>query len=169
MKGAKDVIKSRLIRHGKKLLWCQDKQTGKTLLHVAAEAAHVKQIVQFMVDNGLTDAALLGDRDGDTALHLSLQCGHLTDARYLIKAAPQTVYQVNHKGISPLYLATKFGRQDLVIYMLRIVGQSLLPACASEIIRHPKNAALAHLAIKARDLVNHMRIQGCDCPSNGTV
>ncbi|KAK9675589.1 hypothetical protein RND81_11G017500 [Saponaria officinalis] len=107
----------RPIKHGKKLLWCQDKQTGKTLLHVAAEAGHVKQVkqlVQFMVDNGMTDAALLGDGDGDTALHLALQCGDLTEARYLIKAAPRTV---------------------------------------PEIVQHPKNAALAHLAIKARDLV----------------
>ncbi|KAK9675577.1 hypothetical protein RND81_11G016400 [Saponaria officinalis] len=153
MKGAKEVIKMRPIKYDKKLLWCQDKRTGKTLLHVTAEAGHVKQLVQFMVDNGMTDAALLGDRDGDTALYLALQCEDLTEARYLIKAAPRTVYQVNHKGISPLYLATKLGRQDLVMYMLQMVRQSLLPACALERVQHPKNAALAHLAIKARDLV----------------
>ncbi|KAK9732797.1 hypothetical protein RND81_04G023100 [Saponaria officinalis] len=131
----------------------QDKQTWKILLHDAVIAGHLKQIVQFMVDNGLIDAARLGDKEaGDTALHVAVEMDGLNSACCLIKAAPTALYQVNHKGVSPIYKAIKLGYHDFVIYMLQMLSQSLLPACASECFQQPKNAALAHLAIRLRNL-----------------
>ncbi|KAK9735708.1 hypothetical protein RND81_04G221600 [Saponaria officinalis] len=151
-KGQEDVIETVLTRHGKNLLCWQDKQTWKILLHDAVGAGHVNQLVQFMVENGLTDAALLGNGEGDTALHVGVQKNRLNAARCLIEAAPTTVYQVNDKGVSPLHKAIKCGYHDFVICMFQILSQSLLPACASEIVQHPKNATLAHLAIRVRSL-----------------
>ncbi|KAK9664195.1 hypothetical protein RND81_14G025100 [Saponaria officinalis] len=150
--GWEDGIEMVLTRHGQKLLCWQDKETWKILLHDAARVGRVKQLVQFIVDNGLTDAVTLGNREGDTALHVAVQKNSLYAAGCLIKAAPTTVYQVNHKGVSPLRKAVKNVYCDFVTCMFQIVGQSLLPACASEFIQHPKNATLAHLAIKVRNL-----------------
>ncbi|KAK9735712.1 hypothetical protein RND81_04G221900 [Saponaria officinalis] len=151
-KGQEDVIETVLTRHGKNLLCWQDKQTWKILLHDAVRAGHVKQLLQFMVDNGLTDAARLGNRKGNAALHVAVEINKLNAALCLIKAAPTTVYQVNDKGVSPLRMAIKRGCHDLVIYTFQILSQSLLPACASEFVQHPKNATLAHLAIRVRNL-----------------
>ncbi|KAK9675591.1 hypothetical protein RND81_11G017700 [Saponaria officinalis] len=53
-KGPEDVIETVLTTHDKNLLCWQDKQTWKILLHEAVRAGHVKQLVQFIVDNGLT-------------------------------------------------------------------------------------------------------------------
>ncbi|KAK9735703.1 hypothetical protein RND81_04G221200 [Saponaria officinalis] len=151
-KGHEDVIETVLTRHGKNLLCWQDKQTWNILLRDAVRAGHVNQLVQFMVENGLTDAALLGNGEGDTALHMAVHNNRLNAAHCLIQMAPTAIYQVNHKGVSPLRKAIKSGYHDLVICMFQILCQSLLPACASEIVQHPKNATLAHLAIRVRNL-----------------
>ncbi|KAK9735734.1 hypothetical protein RND81_04G223700 [Saponaria officinalis] len=89
--GDEDALITGLLMSGsKELVWQQD-PLGETLLHAAATAPAMgpfRQLVQFMISNGLTDAALLGNRDGNTALHLMAQSGHLSKALSLIKAAP---------------------------------------------------------------------------------
>ncbi|KAK9735710.1 hypothetical protein RND81_04G221700 [Saponaria officinalis] len=148
--GEEDVLITRLRRDGKEL-WHKDRY-GNTLLHAAATAFGIgplSKLVQFMIRNGLTDAALLGDRHGNTALHFATGDGDLAKATCLIEAAPMTVYQGNHKGVSPLYLAVKYWNEDLVKLM---VTQSCLHPWKSEMRLHPKHATLAHLAIKDRSL-----------------
>ncbi|KAK9735735.1 hypothetical protein RND81_04G223800 [Saponaria officinalis] len=147
--GEEDVLITGLRRDAKELLWHKDHQ-GETLLHkavIASKMGSLSKLVQFMISNGLTDAALLRDRDGNTALHTAVMIREPSKAICLIKAEPTAVYQVNDKGVSPLYLAVKYGREDLVKLM---VTQSCLPPWESEMILHPQHATLAHLAIKAK-------------------
>ncbi|KAK9735739.1 hypothetical protein RND81_04G224000 [Saponaria officinalis] len=149
--GEEDVFISGLRKNSRELLWQKD-HYGNTLLHAAATTfgmGPLSKLVQFMISNGLTDAAVLGNKDGDTALHFATENKDLTKAICLIEAKPSTVYQVNHKGVSPLYLAVKYGHEDLVKLM---VTQSCLPPWESEMRLHPKHATLAHLAIKERSL-----------------
>ncbi|KAK9735743.1 hypothetical protein RND81_04G224400 [Saponaria officinalis] len=146
-----DTLITGLRRNGKELLWHKDHR-GETLLHAAVTASGMRllcKLVQFMISNGLTDAALLGNREGSTALHLATEFRKFSKAICLIKAEPTAVYQVNNKGVSPLYLAVKFRHEDLVKLM---VTQSRLLPWESEMRLHPKHATLAHLAIKARSL-----------------
>ncbi|KAK9735744.1 hypothetical protein RND81_04G224500 [Saponaria officinalis] len=146
--GEEDALITGLRRDGKELLWHKDRE-GKTLLHAAVEAykmGSLTKLVQFMISNGLTDAALLRDRNGDTALHTAIERRGLNMAVYLIKAEPTAVYQVNHKGVSPLRLAIEFRYINLVKLM---VTQSCLPPWESQMRLHPKHANLAHLATRA--------------------
>ncbi|KAK9735723.1 hypothetical protein RND81_04G222900 [Saponaria officinalis] len=148
-KGEEDVLITGLRRNGRELLWYKDHE-GETLLHAAVTASKMgplSKLVQFMISNGLTDAALLRDRDGNTALHIATEIRELSGAICLIKAEPTAVFQVNDKGVSPLYLAVKYGREDFVKHM---VTQSCLPPWESEMRLHPKHATLAHLAIIAK-------------------
>ncbi|KAK9735736.1 hypothetical protein RND81_04G223900 [Saponaria officinalis] len=150
--GEEDALITGLERDGRELLWHKDHE-GQTLLHKAVRASGMgplRKLVQFMISNGLTDAALLRDRDGNTALHIATR--EPSKAICLIEAKPSTVYQVNHKGVSPLYLAVKLRHEDLVKLM---VTPSCLPPPPrdSEMRLHPQHAPLAHLAhlaIKAK-------------------
>ncbi|KAK9735729.1 hypothetical protein RND81_04G223400 [Saponaria officinalis] len=145
--GEEGALITGLRRDGKELLWHKDE--GNTLLHAAVTASGMgplSKLVQFMIRNGLTDAALLGDRHGNTALHNAIMIREPSKAICLIEAEPTAVYQLNRKGVSPLYLAVKFRHEDLVKLM---VTQSCLP-WESEMRLNPKHATLAHLAIKAR-------------------
>ncbi|KAK9735742.1 hypothetical protein RND81_04G224300 [Saponaria officinalis] len=159
--GEEDVLITGLRRDAKELLWHKD-PCGETLLHVAVTASKMgpfSKLVQFMISNGLTDAALLGDRQGNTALHYAIMFREHSKAICLIEAEPTAVFQVNHHGVSPLYLAVEAGREDLVKLL---VTQSCLPPWESEMLLHPQHAALAHLAIKAKSfdifklLVKHL-------------
>ncbi|KAK9735727.1 hypothetical protein RND81_04G223200 [Saponaria officinalis] len=147
--GEEDVLITGLRRDAKELLWHKD-HYGKTLLHAAVTASRMgplSKLVQFMISNGLTDAALLRDRYGDTALHIATMNDEISKAICLIKAEPTAVFQVNDKGVSPLYLAVKYGCEDFVKLM---VTQSCLPPWESEMLLHPQHATLAHLAIIAK-------------------
>ncbi|KAK9735719.1 hypothetical protein RND81_04G222600 [Saponaria officinalis] len=151
IEGKEVVLITGLRRNSRELLWHKDHE-GETLLHKAVRASGMgplRKLVQFMISNGLTDAALLRDRDGDTALHFATMNDEISKAIYLIKAEPTAVYQVNHYGVSPLCLAIKYGHKNLVKLM---VTQSCLPPWESEMRLHPKHATLAHLAIKERSL-----------------
>ncbi|KAK9735726.1 hypothetical protein RND81_04G223100 [Saponaria officinalis] len=147
--GEEDVLITGLRRDAKELLWHKD-HYGNTLLHAAVTASRMgplSKLVQFMISNGLTDAALLRDRYGDTALHIATMNDEISKAICLIKAEPTAVFQVNDKGVSPLYLAVKYGREDFVKHM---VTQSCLPPWESEMHLHPKHATLAFIAIRAK-------------------
>ncbi|KAK9735721.1 hypothetical protein RND81_04G222800 [Saponaria officinalis] len=107
----------------------------------------LRKLVQFMISNGLTDAALLRDRYGNTALHIATMNNLISKAICLIKAEPTAVYQVNHHGVSPLYWAVMKKHEDLVKHM---VTQTCFPPWESEMLVHPKQATLAHFAIRVK-------------------
>ncbi|KAK9735731.1 hypothetical protein RND81_04G223500 [Saponaria officinalis] len=151
IEGEEDVLITGLGRDGKELLWHRSHE-GETLLHTAVTAfgmGPLSKLVQFMIRNGLTDAALLGDRHGNTALHTAIMIREPSKVFCLIKAEPTAMYQVNDKGVSPLCLAVKYGHEDLV----KLMGtQICLRQRKSEMLLNPKHATLAHLAIKERSL-----------------
>ncbi|VAI35331.1 unnamed protein product [Triticum turgidum subsp. durum] len=92
---------------GKSLLSAQNSALD-TPLHCAARAGHCKAVsvlVQLALDYGDESALWCKNAAGDTALHLAARLGHGVAVEAMVSAASGLASEVNHAGVSPLYLA----------------------------------------------------------------
>ena len=95
-----------------------------TALHFAAKYGHldiIKILTQF---NATVDATAsyndkCGYGGGETALHVAIQDDHISIVKYLIEnAKANTSLKTHSESNTPLLIAAKLGRKDIVEYLL---------------------------------------------------
>ncbi|CAG7940462.1 unnamed protein product [Penicillium salamii] len=88
--------------------------TGTTLLHMAA-AANLVDLIE-PVASDIQDVAI-GNRYGDTALHLAARWGHVTAGKILRRKGGDQEAK-NHSGKTPLFEAASGGNLEFVEWLL---------------------------------------------------
>ncbi|OMO97304.1 hypothetical protein COLO4_14688 [Corchorus olitorius] len=103
-------------------LLLQANAQGEIPLHVAARHGHA-DIVKFLIkrskeqrhgDLELEQMVRMRNKDQNTALHMAAENGHLHVSLILLKEDPSLLSSVNAGGETPLYLAARSRRDDLV-------------------------------------------------------
>ncbi|CDZ78584.1 Phosphocholine transferase AnkX [Legionella massiliensis] len=83
---------------------------GFTLLE-ATVAGSIKLVEAFLARGLPTDST---DNNGNTALHLALQCGHEQIAKFLLEKAPALLKTTDNTGQNPLHVAALKGCHESV-------------------------------------------------------
>ncbi|XP_037435672.1 ankyrin repeat-containing protein At2g01680-like [Triticum dicoccoides] len=104
----RDELIHHLVGFGGKSLLSAQNSALDTPLQCAARAGHCKAVsalVQLALDYGDESALWCKNAAGDTALHLAARLGHGVAVEAMVSAASGLASEVNHAGVSPLYLA----------------------------------------------------------------
>jgi len=93
-----------------------NKGENEKLIHVASQLGH-KEIVSLLLQYG----AILTSRTdtGNTALHLASEAGHLSLVKCLVKVDRGGLYSANYKNETPLHVAARNGKYNLVKYFAK--------------------------------------------------
>ncbi|XP_021718502.1 protein ACCELERATED CELL DEATH 6-like isoform X1 [Chenopodium quinoa] len=109
-----------IIQRSPQLLDLQNTK-GDLPIHVAARSCQIEAAKSLLFQVNQADLIKWLKRpneDGNTALHIALENQQKELGRYLFAKCPNTFYQLNFHGFSPLYLAIKAEFWDLVKFML---------------------------------------------------
>lgn len=90
---------------------------GDRLLHIAAEMNRLKTI-ELLVRNG-AQIVTINEQTGDTALHCAVRKGSLDVATYLIDISDLLLIAENKKKQTPLTLAVKMQKPDIVTMLIQ--------------------------------------------------
>jgi ankyrin repeat protein len=84
-------------------------------IHAASRVGH-QEIVSLLLQHG----ASLDSRtvNGNTALHLASEAGHISLVKYLVERERNDVNSLNSENETPLHLAVRNGRENLVKYLV---------------------------------------------------
>ena len=105
--------------------------SGDSPLHVAARCGHLS-IVDFLVrevlsaerisaeigNTGKFDMLRQGNKENNTVLHEAVRNGNLSVVQLLLRVDPKLAYFENYAGESPLFLAAREGKKDILNQIL---------------------------------------------------
>ncbi|MBA0848633.1 hypothetical protein Goshw_004937, partial [Gossypium schwendimanii] len=58
-------------------------------------------------------------QEGNNALYNAVRYGHKLLVREIIKERPSLTFKINHKGETPVHVATRFGRRDIIEFLIK--------------------------------------------------
>ena len=114
--GKLDVLKSIACTHPECFL--QAVLCQYSLLHCACKHGQVS-IVQYLIDNGLYNEAILTTDGASNPLHLAVEAGHLDTLKYLLAYCPCNPMLIDNDGDYLIHTACLHGRLDIVQYLAK--------------------------------------------------
>jgi ankyrin repeat protein len=106
-----------LVVEGRANLDAQDNMSKRTPLMCAAESGNARLTVQLIAWGARSD---LADWVGRDAFYLACKAGDVESAGYLLAAGKGTqLNRVSAKGRTPLHIAAKYGRMNMVLWLLK--------------------------------------------------
>ncbi|KAJ9559402.1 hypothetical protein OSB04_014016 [Centaurea solstitialis] len=91
----------------------EDKETA---LHIAASSGNIK-FIEHLVDQMTKQQLALQDVNGFTALCFATAIGNVNVVKTMVKKYSQLLTICDDSGRLPIYMAAKFGRHDMVVYL----------------------------------------------------
>jgi hypothetical protein len=135
--------------------------SGQTLLHLAAKYTDSLPIIKLLISKLKLSPRSLCTTKKTTPFHCACKRGYLPIVRYLVENCKVNVQSTKRGKMSPLLIAAKHGRTDVVIYLIS-KGADLMHCDG-------RGRNIAHWASKTGNLTVLWYLYTMGFPMNGTT